>query len=90
MRRITSKDMVPEIAFRKLVHRAGFRYQLHVKTLPGKPDLVLKTHRTAEFVHGCFWHGHENCRRGNMPKTNEKYWKDKNRTERFKRQKMLQ
>jgi len=77
MRRITSKDTAPEIAFRKLVHQAGFRYRLHDKTLPGKPDLVLKKYRTAVFIHGCFWHGHENCRRSNTPKTNKQYWKDK-------------
>ena len=50
---------------------------MHVKTLPGKPDLVLKKYRAAVFIHGCFWHGHENCKRGNKPKTNKKYWNNK-------------
>jgi DNA mismatch endonuclease (patch repair protein) len=77
MSRITSKDTAPEVIFRRLIHRAGFRYRLHVKTLPGKPDLVLKKYRTVVFIHGCFWHGHEGCKRGNMPKTNKKYWKNK-------------
>ena len=77
MRQIASKNTAPEVIFRKLIHRAGFRYRLHVKTLPGKPDLVLKKYRTAVFIHGCFWHGHENCKRGNQPKTNIKYWSEK-------------
>jgi DNA mismatch endonuclease (patch repair protein) len=77
MSRITSKNTAPEIIFRKLIHRAGFRYRLHVKTLPGKPDLVLKKYRSTVFVHGCFWHGQENWGRGNKPKTNKKYWKNK-------------
>jgi len=77
MRQIASKNTVPEVFFRKLIHRAGFRYRLHVKTLPGKPDLVLKKYRTVVFIHGCFWHGHENCKRGNKPKTNKKYWDNK-------------
>lgn len=77
MRRITSKDTAPEIIFRKLIHREGFRYKLHVNDLAGKPDLVLRKYNTVVFIHGCFWHGHENCRRGNKPKTNKKYWNAK-------------
>jgi DNA mismatch endonuclease (patch repair protein) len=50
---------------------------LYDKTLPGKPDLVLKKHKIVVFIHGCFWHGHENCRRGNKPKTHKKYWNAK-------------
>lgn len=77
MSRIHSKETAPEITFRKLIHRAGFRYRLHDKTLPGKPDLILKKYNTVVFIHGCFWHGHQNCRRGNKPKTNKKYWNAK-------------
>ncbi|MCL2742231.1 MAG: DNA mismatch endonuclease Vsr [Planctomycetaceae bacterium] len=77
MSRIRSKETAPEIAFRKLIYRAGFRYRLYDKTLPGKPDLVMKKHKIIVFIHGCFWHGHENCRRGNKPKTHKKYWNAK-------------
>jgi DNA mismatch endonuclease (patch repair protein) len=77
MSRIRSKGTEPEIIFRKLIHRAGFRYRLYDKTLPGKPDIVLKKYKTVVFIHGCFWHGHENCRRGNKPKTHKKYWNAK-------------
>jgi len=59
MRRIRSKDMKPELAVRRLVHGLGYRYRLHRKDLPGKPDLVFGPKRKAIFVHGCFWHGHE-------------------------------
>lgn len=74
MSRIRSKETAPEIAFRKLIHKAGFRYRLYDKSLPGKPDLVMKKHKTVVFVHGCFWHCHENCKRATRPKTHKKYW----------------
>jgi DNA mismatch endonuclease (patch repair protein) len=74
MSQIRSKDTGPELVFRKLIHRAGFRYRLYVKTLPGKPDLVLKKYKTVVFIHGWFWHKHENCRKGNKPKSNKEYW----------------
>jgi DNA mismatch endonuclease (patch repair protein) len=77
MSRIRSRETVPEITFRKLIHRAGFRYRLYNKILPGKPDLVLKKYHTVVFIHGCFWHHHENCRRGTRPKTHKKYWNAK-------------
>jgi DNA mismatch endonuclease (patch repair protein) len=77
MSRIRSKETAPEIAFRKLIHRAGFRYRLYDKTLPGKPDLVLKKYRTVVFIHGCFWHHHKNCQRATRPKTHKKYWNAK-------------
>jgi DNA mismatch endonuclease (patch repair protein) len=75
MSRIKSKNTTPEIVFRKLLHKAGFRYRLHGKNLPGKPDLVLKKYKTAVFIHGCFWHKHQNCPRRNMtPQDNAAYW----------------
>jgi DNA mismatch endonuclease (patch repair protein) len=78
MSRVKSKNTKPEIVFRKLIHRAGFRYRLHDKTLPGKPDLVLRKYRTVVFVHGCFWHKHENCLRSNLtPSDNAGYWSAK-------------
>jgi DNA mismatch endonuclease (patch repair protein) len=77
MGRIRSTDTVPERTVRSLLHRAGFRFRLHSKTLPGKPDIVLPRYNTVVFVHGCLWHGHENCRRGRRPKSNTDYWNRK-------------
>jgi DNA mismatch endonuclease (patch repair protein) len=79
MRRIKSKDMKPELAVRRLVHGLGFRYRLHRKDLPGKPDLVFGPKRKVIFVHGCFWHGHEleGCLDARKPKSNTGYWNPK-------------
>src|SRR3569833_2146073 len=74
MSRIRSKDTKPELLVRKFLHRNGFRYRLHVKSLPGKPDIVLKKYKTVILVQGCFWHGHENCKLFVMPKSNTGYW----------------
>jgi DNA mismatch endonuclease (patch repair protein) len=72
-----SKDTEPEWVVRRLVHALGFRYRLHVASLPGKPDLVLPRHRKAIFVHGCFWHAH-GCRQSQqLPATRTHYWRDK-------------
>ena len=73
MRRIRSKGMLPELAVRSLVHRMGFRFRLHRKDLPGKPDLVFASRRRVIFVHGCFWHAHD-CRVAHTPKSNAAYW----------------
>tara|TARA_Y100000813_G_C24140166_1_gene342052 strand:- start:169 stop:546 length:378 start_codon:yes stop_codon:yes gene_type:complete len=79
MRRIKSQDMKPEILVRKMVYALGFRYRLHQKNLPGKPDLVFRKLGKIIFVHGCFWHQHSdpNCRDGRMPKSNKSYWNPK-------------
>ncbi|TDQ11396.1 very short patch repair endonuclease [Pedobacter metabolipauper] len=74
MSKIRSKDTKPELLVRKFLHANGFRYRLHVKDLPGKPDIVLPKYKTVIFVHGCFWHGHEGCRYYVVPKTNIEYW----------------
>ncbi|WP_420405422.1 very short patch repair endonuclease [Nisaea sp.] len=76
MRRIRSKDMKPEMVVRRLVHRLGYRYRLHRKDLPGKPDLVFGPRRAVIFVHGCFWHQHDkaSCLDGRAPKSNTGYW----------------
>lgn len=66
--------MAPEIVVRKLVHRLGFRFRLHRRDLPGKPDLVLPRLQKAIFVHGCFWHQHAACREGRLPGTRLEYW----------------
>ena len=74
MARIRSKDTAPEMAVRKMLHAHGYRYRLHRKDLPGKPDVVLTKHRVAIFVHGCFWHQHKGCRFAATPKSNAGYW----------------
>jgi DNA mismatch endonuclease (patch repair protein) len=79
MRRIKSKDMKPELLVRRLVHGLGYRYRLHRKNLPGKPDLVFGPRKKVIFVHGCFWHGHERegCLDARRPKSNTSYWNPK-------------
>jgi DNA mismatch endonuclease, patch repair protein len=77
MRAVGSKNTVPEMRVRKLVHSMGYRYALHVDTLPGSPDLVFRSRRKIIFVHGCFWHKHI-CRHGSIsPVTNSDYWNGK-------------
>jgi DNA mismatch endonuclease (patch repair protein) len=74
MRAIRSKGMRPELAIRSLVHRLGYRFRLHRKDLPGKPDLVFPSRRKVIFVHGCFWHQHQGCKIAHVPKSNLAYW----------------
>lgn len=76
MAAIRAKDTKPELLIRRALHARGFRYRLHVRTIPGKPDLVLPRYRAAVFVHGCFWHGHE-CSLFSWPKTRAAFWHDK-------------
>jgi DNA mismatch endonuclease, patch repair protein len=76
MSAIRSKNTMPELFVRRALHRTGFRFRLHPKHFPGNPDLVLPRFRTAIFVHGCFWHGHD-CRIAHKPKTNSAYWSAK-------------
>lgn len=73
MSKIKGKNTTPELAVRKLVYSLGYRYRLHGKNLPGKPDLVFKGKKKVIFVHGCFWHAHD-CEKGRLPKTNLEYW----------------
>jgi DNA mismatch endonuclease (patch repair protein) len=77
MRRIRSKDTAPELMVRSLVHRLGYRFRLHRKDLPGKPDLVFPSRGKVIFVHGCFWHGHDCPSTARTPKTNTGYWVEK-------------
>ena len=77
MARVRSKDTKPEKTVRSFLHRRGFRYRLHDRRLPGAPDLVFPSRRTVVFVHGCFWHGHESCRRATMPSTRAEFWRRK-------------
>lgn len=77
MSRVRDKNTKPELLVRRFLHGQGFRYRLHVKDLPGKPDLVLPKYKTVIFVHGCFWHGHENCKKAALPQTRTEWWQNK-------------
>ena len=77
MSRIHSKDTVIEIKIRKFLFAKGFRYRKNVVNLLGKPDIVLKKYKTVIFVQGCFWHGHENCKKSHLPKSNIDFWRNK-------------
>src|SRR5688572_25930517 len=74
---IRGKNTRPEILVRSFLHRAGLRFRLHSNALPGKPDLVFPRHRAAVFVHGCFWHQHQDCRFATQPATNRAFWQKK-------------
>ncbi len=74
MSRIKGKNTKPELIVRKFLFSEGYRYRLHVKELPGKPDIVLPKYKTVINVHGCFWHGHEGCKSYVIPKTNTEWW----------------
>ena len=77
MSNIRSKDTKPEMIVRRYLHQNGFRYRLHMKDLPGKPDIVLPKYNVVIFVHGCFWHRHQNCKYATTPSTNRKFWNNK-------------
>jgi len=74
MSQIKGKNTKPEMLVRRFLFSKGFRYRLHVKDLPGKPDLVLPKYKTVIFINGCFWHGHEGCRYFVLPKTRAEWW----------------
>lgn len=74
---IRGSNTRPEVALRKALHRLGFRFRLHVKALPGKPDIVLPKYRAAIFTHGCFWHRHNGCRLATTPETRPEFWSTK-------------
>lgn len=76
MAAIRSEGTKPELYVRRTLHAAGFRFRLHRKDLPGKPDIVLPRYKMVVFVNGCFWHGHD-CSEGHLPKTNTGYWQAK-------------
>lgn len=91
MAQIRGTNTGPEMELRSMLHRAGYRFRLHRKDLPGRPDLVLPMHRLAIQVHGCFWHRHTNCKLAYTPKTNRHSWLKKfaQNTERDRRQTRL-
>jgi DNA mismatch endonuclease (patch repair protein) len=77
MSRIRGVNTKPELSVRSSLHRMGFRFRLHVKSLPGRPDIVLPKYRTVIFVHGCFWHRHPHCPYAYTPKSNTPFWETK-------------
>ena len=77
MSRIRGKDTAPERLVRSLLHRAGYRFRIHVRGLPGTPDVVLPRYRAVVFVNGCFWHRHAGCKIATMPKSHRAFWREK-------------
>lgn len=77
MSHIKGKNTKPEILVRRFLFAKGFRYRLHCKDLPGKPDVVLPKYKTVIFINGCFWHGHQNCKYASIPETNSEFWQAK-------------
>jgi DNA mismatch endonuclease, patch repair protein len=77
MQAVRRHDTAPEMTVRHLLHAMGYRFRLHRKDLPGTPDIVLPRYRTIVLVHGCFWHGHEQCRRAKAPLNNAETWRAK-------------
>jgi DNA mismatch endonuclease (patch repair protein) len=77
MSKISGTETKPEILVRKYLFSKGFRYRKNHKKLPGKPDIVLNKYNTVVFIHGCFWHGHKNCKAAKLPETRKEFWKAK-------------
>lgn len=77
MTAVRSKNTAPEIKVRRYLHKAGLRYRLHVRTLPGIPDITLPKYRVGIMVHGCFWHQHQSCAKARLPSTNQLFWSEK-------------
>jgi len=77
MSRIRGKDTTPELLVRSALHRMGYRFRLHKKDLPGRPDIVLSRYKTVVFVHGCFWHRHPGCAQAYTPKSRVSFWQSK-------------
>lgn len=77
MRLIRSRDTKPEMVVRRIVHGMGYRYRLHARDLPGRPDIVFRARLKVVFVHGCFWHLHHNCANNRPPKSGRDYWQPK-------------
>lgn len=77
MSRVSGKNTKPELVVRTLLHNMGYRFRLHRNDLPGKPDITLPKHKRIILVHGCFWHGHQDCPRAKRPSTNVDFWREK-------------
>lgn len=77
MSNIRATETKPEIIVRQFLFSKGYRFRKNVKSLPGKPDIVLPKYKTVVFIHGCFWHGHKNCKKATLPSINKAFWKNK-------------
>lgn len=77
MSNVRVRDTKPEIVVRRILHRSGYRFRLHRRDLPGRPDIILPKYKTVIFVHGCFWHQHEGCSKAQRPKSNWEFWNSK-------------
>lgn len=77
MSKVRNRDTKPELVVRAILNEAGIKIHTHDKSLPGCPDIVLKSRKKVIFVHGCFWHGHKNCKRATLPKSNKPFWREK-------------
>ena len=88
MASVKNKNTKPEILIRKALFSKGFRFRINDKKLPGSPDIVLPKYETVIFVHGCYWHGHENCKKQITPKTNKVFWNEKIEKNRIRDQKV--
>ena len=77
MSRIKGRGTKPEMLVRRYLHSRGYRYRVNVRRLPGTPDIVLRKYKTAIFINGCFWHGHEDCKHFVLPKSNSQFWQQK-------------
>lgn len=77
MSQVRTKGTTPELTLRSALHAAGFRFRLHCKNLPGKPDIVLPKYKCIIFINGCFWHHHNGCTKSKLPKTNVEFWRNK-------------
>lgn len=77
MSAVRTKNTKPELIVRNVLHRMGYRFRLHANDLPGKPDIVLRRFKTCIFVHGCFWHQHQGCKRASLPHSNTEFWHTK-------------
>lgn len=77
MSAVRGRDTRPELMVRRYLFARGFRYRVNCTQLPGRPDIVLRKYHTVIFVNGCFWHGHEGCRKAALPNTNVEFWKEK-------------
>ncbi|MEF2968617.1 very short patch repair endonuclease [Paenibacillus sp. M1] len=89
MSNVKSKNTTPELIVRRLLHRMGYRFRLHRPDLPGKPDIVLPKYKKVIFINGCFWHGHENCKKSQLPKTNREFWQSKIRKNKSRDEKSI-
>ena len=77
MGRVRAKDTTPEMVVRRMLHAAGYRYRLHARDLPGKPDIVFPARRKVVFINGCFWHRHRDCALARLPKSRIEFWTEK-------------